>query len=221
MPETVISSSNRIIRGNGNSEGQPEGAYYSPAYAIDVENAISSVKKLKDANPERIGMWGHSLGGNITLRALVIGKDIKAAVIWAGVVGTYDDLTNRWRRSAPFQLSQREQFSKRPGRQDLIDKYGTLDQNPQFWQSIDPRFFLKDISAPIQLHHGLADQTVPWEFSQGLKNDLEKQGKIVEYYTYEGADHNLSGPFNIAMQRSVDFFNKYLKDPEELKDKRR
>src|ERR1700704_7134802 len=29
-------------RGNGSSEGQPEGAYYSPAYAIDDLNALAS-----------------------------------------------------------------------------------------------------------------------------------------------------------------------------------
>jgi len=72
-------------RGNGLSEGKPEGAYYSPAYAIDDLNAISSIKKLKDVNPNKIGVWGHSMGGNITLRDLVVDtRDIKAAVIWGG-----------------------------------------------------------------------------------------------------------------------------------------
>jgi cephalosporin-C deacetylase-like acetyl esterase len=70
-------------RGNGSSEGQPEGAYYSPAYAADVLNALSSLKRFPDADPNRIGMWGHSMGGNITLRDIVVDtKDIKAAVIW-------------------------------------------------------------------------------------------------------------------------------------------
>ena len=31
-------------RGHGNSEGNPEGGYYSPAYTIDVLNAVSSIK---------------------------------------------------------------------------------------------------------------------------------------------------------------------------------
>ncbi|MBI3443076.1 alpha/beta hydrolase [Candidatus Woesebacteria bacterium] len=35
-------------RGHGNSEGQPEGAYYSAAYTTDVLNALSSIKRLKD-----------------------------------------------------------------------------------------------------------------------------------------------------------------------------
>src|SRR3990167_7289537 len=64
-------------RGHGNSEGKPEGAYYSPAYTTDVLNAVASIKKFKDADPARIGMWGHSLGGNIVLRTMVVSKDIK------------------------------------------------------------------------------------------------------------------------------------------------
>ncbi|HEX9007936.1 MAG TPA: alpha/beta fold hydrolase, partial [Patescibacteria group bacterium] len=58
-------------RGNGLSEGNPEGAYYSPAYASDDLNALASIKKYKDVNPNKIGIWGHSMGGNITLRDLV------------------------------------------------------------------------------------------------------------------------------------------------------
>lgn len=34
---------------------------------------------------------------------------------------------------------------------------GDPDKNPQFWQSISPIFFVKDISGPLQLHYGTAD----------------------------------------------------------------
>ncbi|MEM3112691.1 MAG: alpha/beta fold hydrolase [Candidatus Anstonellales archaeon] len=200
-------------RGHGNSEGKLEGAYYSPAYTIDILNAISSIKRYPDANPERIGMWGHSMGGNIALRTLVISKDIKAAVLWAGVVGTYEELMTKWRRDTSWRPSDSQASHHLSSiRESLQKTYGTPKDNPSFWHSIDPRFYLKDVSTPIQLHHGLADQSVPPEFSESLKNDLEKEGKTVEYYTYEGADHNISSPsFEVAMQRSVNFFNKYLK----------
>ena len=62
-------------RGHGNSEGNPSGAYGSNDYTIDVLNALSSIKRYKDADPNRIGMWGHSMGGFITLRAMVTAKD--------------------------------------------------------------------------------------------------------------------------------------------------
>ena len=199
-------------RGHGNSEGNPEGAYYSPAYTVDVLNALSSIKKFKDADPERIGMWGHSMGGNVTLRSMVVSKDVKAGVIWAGVVASYEDLAKNWRRSRPFVPSQRELEFRRPGRQALIDKYGDFDQNPAFWQSIAPISYVKDISGPVQIHHGTADEQVPLLFSERLDEALKNAGKTVEFYTYPGADHNISGSsFNQAMQRSVEFFDKYLK----------
>ncbi len=82
-------------RGHGNSEGEARGAYGSPDYTVDVLNAVSSVKRYPDADPNRIGMWGHSMGGYITLRAMVIRDDIKAGVIWGGVVASYPDLINQ------------------------------------------------------------------------------------------------------------------------------
>ncbi len=199
-------------RGNGNSEGNPEGAYYSPAYTADVLNAIASVKKLKYVNPNKIGMWGHSMGGNITLRALVVDpKDIKVAVIWGGVVGSYNDLINNWRRRVPYVPSPKELANRNSGRQNLIAKYGTPAQNPQFWNTIDPTSFVSDITAPIQLDVGGSDEEVPVAFSVNLYQKLQAAGKTAQLYEYPGSDHNISQGFNLAMQRSVDFFNKYLK----------
>jgi dipeptidyl aminopeptidase/acylaminoacyl peptidase len=200
-------------RGNGSSQGQPEGAYYSPAYAVDVLNALASVKRYNEADPNRIGMWGHSMGGNITLRDIVVDtKDIKAAVIWGGVVGSYYDLSNNWQRHVTYQPPPPELANRNNGRQQLISMYGPPSTSSAFWNSIDPTAYLADITAPIQLHTGGSDEEVPVAFSQNLFTSLTKLGKIVEYYNYPGADHNISSPnFEVAMQRSVDFFNKYLK----------
>ena len=198
-------------RGHGDSEGNPEGAYYSIAYNIDVLNAVASVKKYAGANPEKIGMWGHSMGGNITLRSMVVTKDIKAGVIWAGVVASYDDMIKNWRRARPFMLSESERAFRRPGRQTLIDKYGDTDKNPDFWQSISPIFFVRDISGPLQLQHGTSDQDVPILFSERLSEAMKTAGKEVEFYTYEGDDHNLSRNLSLALNRSVEFFDKILK----------
>jgi len=200
-------------RGNGNSEGQPEGAYYSPSYATDVLNALATLKHYKDANPEKIGMWGHSLGGNIVLRDIVVNtKDIKAAVIWGGVVGSYDDLMNNWQRKVSYQPPPRELALRNNYRKRITDMYGTPEENPQFWHAIDPTYYLSDVTAPIQLHTGGSDEEVPVAFSQNLKEKLEKAGKTVEYYNYPLGDHNISSPnFELAMQRSIDFFNRYLK----------
>ncbi|QQG43177.1 MAG: alpha/beta fold hydrolase [Candidatus Daviesbacteria bacterium] len=202
-------------RGHGQSQGEPSGAYYSPAYTVDVLNALSSLKKFPDANPNKIGMWGHSLGGNITLRSLVISSaDIKAAVIWNGVVGTYDDLMNNWRRRVTYSPPPNQLALRSLHRNNLIKKYGSLADNPNFWHSIDPNYYIQDIAAPVQLHAGLSDEEVPWQFSEGLYNRLKEAKKEVKFYTYLEADHNLSQPFSVAIQRSIDFFDQYLKGGE-------
>lgn len=196
-------------RGHGNSEGEPTGVYGSNGYTIDVLNAVSSVKKLPYVDAQSIGMWGHSLGGFITLRNMVVSNNVKAGVIWAGVVGSYPDLLNNWRRTtfSPPPLPT----GARRWRQTLIEQYGTPEKNPEFWNSISANSYLADISGPLQLHHGTADVSVPVEFSEKLAEQMKRAGKDVELYTYPGDDHNLTTYFGTAMQRSVEFFDKYLK----------
>ncbi len=202
-------------RGHGNSEGRAEGGYGSNAYTIDILNAVASVKKLEYINPEKIGMWGHSMGGHITLRNMVVNKDVKAGVIWAGVVVSYPDLLERWRRGSVNSTGTPSPFPTRSNRggwrNGFIEIFGSPADNPTFWSSISSNSYLGDISGPVQLHHGTADSSVPFEFSEKLSEQLEAEGKEVELYIYEGDDHNLSGNFSIAMQRSIEFFDRYLK----------
>lgn len=195
-------------RGHGSSEGQPTSAYGSPGYTVDVLNAVTSLQRFPDADPNRIGMWGHSMGGNITLRALVIDPRIKAAVIWAGVTASYQDLLENWH---PPPGNGPPPSARGTWRQDWLARYGAPEQNPGFWNSISPMAYLADISAPIQIHHGTADVEVPLAFSQNLADQLRTQGKTVELYSYPGADHNISEGFSVAMARSIVFFDRYLK----------
>jgi dipeptidyl aminopeptidase/acylaminoacyl peptidase len=198
-------------RGHGNSEGQATGGYGSPGYTIDVLNAVSSIKRYKDADPNRIGMWGHSMGGSVTLRAMVVRQDIKAGVIWAGVVASYPDLFARWRRpSGGFPTPS----SGRGWRNDLTMQYGLPEQNPQFWASISPNSYLADLTGPMQLHHSQNDHSVPFEFSETLSKQIQAVGKTVEFYSYPGDDHNIANSFGIAMQRSIQFFDKYVKNAQ-------
>lgn len=197
-------------RGHGNSEGTATGGYGSNNYTIDILNAVASIKKYKDADPKRIGMWGHSMGGFITLRNMVTTKDIKAGVIWAGVVASYPDLISNWRRvifTPPTSIPTRALG----WRSQLTSRFGTPEENPEFWNSISANSYLKDISGSLQLHHGTADTSVPVSFSEKLAEQMKTSGKKAELFIYPGDDHNLANNFNVAMQRSVEFFDKYLK----------
>lgn len=199
-------------RGNGKSQGAPGSTYFSPNYVIDDLNAISSIKKFPSANPNKIGIWGHSMGGNITLRVTEISPDIKAAVIWGGVVGDYNDIIYNWQDKVPYQPAPEDLYLRNLGLSTLLASFGTPAQDPAFWNSIDPTSNLNFISAPFQINVGASDEQVPPSFSLNLYSELKSQEKYVEYYSYPGANHDISQGFNLAMSRTIAFFNKYLKN---------
>lgn len=199
------------FRGNGSSEGKPTQAYVSPDYVTDSMNALASIKKYKDVDPNKIGILAHSMGGNITLRELVLTKDIKAAVIVSGVVGTYSDIFAWWdkREQTGVLRTQNDLQTLQLVKQFLKD-HGTPTTNPSFYQTIDPNNYLIDVTVPIGIIVGTADQTVPPAFSLSLRDKLLQAGKSVDYQTYEGADHNLSPYTSAALGQALTFFNKQL-----------
>lgn len=205
-------------RGFGSSEGGNVvgGGYGTPAYTADVLNAVASLKAYQEADPNRIGMWGHSLGGQLTLRAMVVSKDIKAGVIWGGVVAPYPDIIAEWGNLEPANFPSEgdrlwvEDFSNWV--QDFSNKYGPSDQNPNFWASISPNTYLADLSGPIELHHSTTDEMVPVEWAETLAQELEVVDQPpYELFTYPGDNHNINANFGVAMQRTVAFFDQYVK----------
>ena len=199
-------------RGHGFSEGEARGAYGFPDYTIDVLNGLAAVKQHPDVVADRIGMWGHSMGGYITLRSLLVDEDIKAGVIWAGVVASYPDLINNWRRTpSPSQTAAPPNPTRR-WRAQLTERYGEASEDSPFWRSISANSYLDELTAPIQIHHGTADTSVPVEFSEKLQEQAEAVGAASELYIYPGDDHNLAGQFSSAMQRSIAFFDRYVKN---------
>lgn len=199
-------------RGHGSSEGVANGGYGTPDYTVDVLNGMASVRRLAVADPGRVGMWGHSMGGQITLRAMVVSPDIKAGVIWAGVVAAYPDLLAAWRRDnneltpTPDPTRQARRWS-----QQLYDTYGRPEENPQFWAAISPNSYLTDLSGPIQLHHGTSDIVVPLAFSELLYAEMQAAGMPAELFLYEGDNHNIANNLDLALQRSITFFDTYVR----------
>jgi uncharacterized protein len=196
-------------RGHDNSEGEPVSAHISADYMIDVLNAVSSIKKYPDANPNKIGMWGHSMGGGITLRALAVSKDIKAGALLAGVVASPASFYNYWQQnvSTPGVPSW---IKENGGR--TLNEFGTPVSNPDLWNAISPYSYIADFSAPVEIHHGTADTDVPIVFSDELNKALVDAGKTVEYFVYQNGDHNLAGAARSpVLTRTVDFFRSNLK----------
>lgn len=199
------------MRGHGNSEGEPTGSYFSPAYTIDAIAALKSLQTLEYVDPDGIGMWGHSMAGNLVLRAMLIEPAIKAGVIWAGAVYSYDDYT-AYRISDPSSrgAAQAESPSRRRGR-ELREAYGDPDTSVPFWRAVSLTEHIELLQSPLQIHHAVDDTVVNIGYSRGLAAALLENGKIYEYYEYAGGGHDINSPyFEQAMLRTVEFFRKYL-----------
>jgi uncharacterized protein len=195
-------------RGHDRSEGVATGAYGDRGYTIDVLNAVASIKQFLQANPQKIGMWGHSMGGFLTLRAMVISPDIKAGVIWSGVVGAYPDMLYNWRRTGPTPT---QPPTARGWRTRWIEQYGTPEENPAFWNSVSANAYLGDLSGPLQLDASPADPEVPFAFSETLEKQVQAAGRVVELNSFPDNDHNLAQSFSVAMARTIKFYDQYLK----------
>jgi uncharacterized protein len=191
-------------RGHGDSQGAATSAYGSPDYVIDVLNALASARRYSDVDPNRVGMWGHSMGGYITLRAMVAHQGIKAGVIWAGVVASYSEMFQSWFGGG---LSE-----PRGWRAAAIAEHGTPESNPVFWNSLSANNYLADLSGPIQLHHGTSDTSVPVDYSILLDQQIRAAGKRVELYLWQGDDHNITTHRDDALLLSVVFLNRYVKN---------
>lgn len=198
------------LRGHDKSEGEASGAYYSSDYSIDALNAYAALQKASFVNPKSIGIWGHSMAGNVTLRALVAKRDIPAAVIWAGAVYSYADQLefgindNSYRPpTSSTPRTQRRRF--------LFDTYGQFNADSPFWKQVAPTNYVSDIKTAIELHHAVDDTVVNIGYSRGLMKVLDSTTVPHQLYEYSSGGHNISGAnFSTAMQRTSTFFKQHL-----------
>jgi len=172
-------------------------------YAIDVLNLTALVRKqagnpgpFKLVDPYQMGLWGHSMGGGIVLRTLVVDHYIKAALLYASMSG--DELLNHEKLvefSGPWNGNWDP--GERPSDADL--------------RQISPINHLWRINAAVSIHHGTLDP-LPLEWATDLCADLQELGKVVECFTYYNAAHFFDGDDKMVFDhRTTRFFDQYLK----------
>jgi dipeptidyl aminopeptidase/acylaminoacyl peptidase len=198
------------LRGHGDSEGEPGGAYNSGDYVIDTLNARAALQQSEFVNPAQIGLWGHSMAGNVVFRSLAAQPAIPAAVIWAGAVYSYTDMQkyglndNSYR--PPVMVTQRQSR-----RQALTQAHGNFSASDTFWQQVAATNYLSEMRTPIQIHHAVDDTVVNIGYSRDLMQLLDGTAIPHELFEYRTGGHNISGPsYSQAMQRTVDFFKTHL-----------
>lgn len=198
------------LRGHGNSEGEAGGAYYSSDYVTDTLNAYAALQNTDFVDPDKIGLWGHSMAGNVVLRSLAARPEIPAVVIWVGAGYTYTDFLTYRISDRSYQMPT--QTTPRQRRRLLLrETYGEFDPNHEFWRQVPATNYLGDIKGAVQIHHAADDTVVSIGYTQNLKSLLDATKVVHEIYEYPIGSPNLTGTsFSLAMERSVDFFQTHL-----------
>jgi dipeptidyl aminopeptidase/acylaminoacyl peptidase len=198
------------LRGHDNSEGEPGGAYYSEDYVIDTLNAYAALESSGFVNKDSIGLWGHSMAGNVVMRAFAARPDIPAVVIWAGAGYTYSDLQEYRIEDNSYRPPPQESERVRR-RQELRNIHGDFNPESEFWKQVAVTNYLKDLKGALEIHHAINDNVVSIDYSRNLMNLLDQTTVPHTLYEYSSGGHNITGAsFNQAMQKSVEFFSKYL-----------
>jgi dienelactone hydrolase len=200
-----------------------ESLYYS-GLAIDVINLMNSLPSYSQADTERMGMWGHSMGGGTTLKVLTIDKRIKAAVLYSPVSADFADIIERWGPGCIGDVLEGEAAYgcnssdilplSLPG--DLITAYSNSVNDPKMLKEVSPLFYFDYVNTPIQINYGTEDGKVssgtPPEWSKKMYKGLIDAGKDAQLFAFAGEKHSFRDDQWFAfMERTAQFFDKYVK----------
>lgn len=182
------------------SDSGPED--YRVGQAVDVLHLIGLVQKmggqpgpLAQADAQRIGVWGHSMGGGIAQRVIAVSPDVDAAVLYGSMSG--DEALNH-QRILWFTNGARGLWDEAPP-DDAV-------------QRISPINYLDRVTAAVSIHHGDQDDQVPVAWSEDLCSRLQALDKPVECFIYSGQPHTFVGEGDqLFVQRVREFFDRTLR----------
>lgn len=167
----------------------------------DLKDTILAKKFLVDSgyvDPNRVGIFGGSYGGFMTLMA--IGKapdEFAAAVQWFGIIN--------WRT----MYRDQDEFLKAYQRSLL----GTPESDPDVYDRSSPLTYIKSAKAPLLTIQGENDIRVPRGQAQEVHDILKAKGNVVETIFYPAEGHGFEKRENQldSLKRTVEWFDKYLK----------
>jgi uncharacterized protein len=209
-------------------------SFFYSGLVTDVVNLINAIPSVPEADPSRIGIWGHSMGGGVTMKVLTVldrqdenaRTQIKAAVLYSPVSADDTDIINRWGMGCFGDIAEGEQIVGCNSSdvipidlpRNLQDAYRFAASDAATLKEVSPFFHLDLINVPVQIHYGTEDgkfiSGTPPEWSVKLTQGLRDAGKQVELLQYEGEGHSFIGqPWFDFMARTLRFFDKYVKNP--------
>jgi dipeptidyl aminopeptidase/acylaminoacyl peptidase len=214
-------------------------SYFYSGLAVDVINLLDAIPSVAQADPQRVGIWGHSMGGGVTMKVLAImggradpnASDgrietaIKAAVLYSTVSADQEDVIERWGMGCVGDIAAGEQVIG-CNSSDIVDDelpinfrdaYRFASQDSVLLREISPFYHLDAITVPIQIHYGTEDGKAlggtPPEWSVKLTQALRDAGKPVEVYEYGDQGHSFIGqPWFDFMIRTLRFFDHHVRN---------
>jgi dipeptidyl-peptidase-4 len=161
---------------------------------VEVRDQLAGVHWLQSLpwiDAKRIGVFGWSYGGYMTLMLLAKGSDAIAA--GAAVAPVTD-----WRL---YDSAYTERY------------LGLPKSNGQGYGDSSVFSALDGLKSPLLLAHGMADDNVLFVNSTRLMSELQNRGVQFELMTYPGAKHGLSTPqMKVHLYTAIrDFFDRRVK----------
>jgi dipeptidyl aminopeptidase/acylaminoacyl peptidase len=164
--------------------------------AEDISSAVPFLSSLLYVDSQRIGVWGLSYGGFLTLAALT--RDPGLFRCGVDVAGVHD-----------FRFWYRD-----PGGSWIAGRLGDPRENPEAYLQAAPVARIDRIEKPLLVLHGTADVNVPFLESVLLVDALLKKGKQVDFAVYPGEFHYFHREHVLrdAWTRVAGFFDENLRE---------
>jgi fermentation-respiration switch protein FrsA (DUF1100 family) len=177
-----------------------------------VEAAVKKVIAMGYVDPKRIGINGHSYGGEGAAFIGTRSRLFAAVGVGAGVSDLYTDFSQNW--GWGYQVPG---GSGANGNDYYLYSQGRWGFSP--WDKPDVYMFesalthVPEVTAPFLIMHGTADPTVAFQNGLGLYNALRYNGKNAVLLAYTGEGHGLRGLANRKdlTVRYFQFFDHYLR----------
>ena len=177
-----------------------------------VEAATKKVIELGYVDPKRIGVNGHSYGGEGAAFIGTRSRMFAAVGMGAGVTDLFTDFSQSWGWS--YQVAG---GSGANGNDYYLFGQGRWGFSP--WDNPEKYHFesalthVREATAPFLIMHGTADPTVSFSEGMNFYNALRYNNKEAVMLAYPGEGHGLRGLANRKdlTIRFFQFFDHYLK----------
>ena len=173
-----------------------------------VKAVVPGAQKLVEmgiADPDAIGLHGHSWSGYTTAYAVTQTDFFKAAVAGAPVSNMTSAYSGIRLKTGLARQFQYEKWQSRIGE--------TMDQGLQKYIDNSPVFHARHMNTPLLIQFGDVDEAVPWQQGIELYLALRRLEKDVVFLQYRGEPHHLKKypnklDYSIKMKQ---FFDHHLK----------